>query len=286
MIKIMFEKRLYLLLFVFVLCNALYAKEDVILKIKKIDDAMNQGTVKYTCDTEMFDGTKDLYQHTLVYKGKMYKNTATHKTDRKRDCIYYSDGKTPFSIGDNEKMYYKTDLLYSKKDSFLTRIAPNANFSFGRGLSLLSNLSYDEKTNEAIGYTDKGLKVVAKVDPKYQFLAYDIRVFATNDTILSAFKNSNPFLADNKYYVYLDSENIVDRIRFNNTKIESITFKKPNVKDYKYDDSLDKDLYVRDSRTDNMVIYSPGEIPKGTSLEKLTEMSKEIAENEARELKK
>ena len=35
------KKTLYVLLFVFVLCSALYAKEDVILKIKKIDDAMN-----------------------------------------------------------------------------------------------------------------------------------------------------------------------------------------------------------------------------------------------------
>ena len=248
--------------------------------IKNIDNQMNQGTVNYI-RIELPSNRNIKYD--MCYNENKYKRIYLENNFQ---VDWYFDGKIPFSINtiDNNRdqlTFNGKDDLQGDGKRFLD-IANGASMLYGRGLSQLSNLTYNSEKMEVAGnitYDSIHYKVIAKVEPKYQYLAYETKLYGDNNQLVETIINSNPILVDGKYYIYSNSELIVGKDVLAKTTINSATFKKPDEKDYTYDIEKENPQVV-DGRTSYPIIYES--MPKGVTMDELAEITKKHIEEQAR----
>ena len=273
-----------------ILSIAIYAQNNVLKEIKDIDSKMSYGTVKYTVlvntkNVDLSDVYGDLkvvpvtkVDNELVYysNDKYKKITATFNiNDKTTDSVDYYDGKYIVRIDNDNATIINANV---SSNNISIGIGAEPSFCYGRGLSKYDGLKYNKETEEIYCYdrNNSKFKIVAKVDPKLQYAATNIK-FYYNDKVLGEIENSNPILVDNKYYIYSNS---VQKIGPNNKyNILSATFKKPNEKDCIFDLKNNK-LDIIDSRIENVApIRYKADTVANLTLDDIFELTKRDSAN-------
>ena len=267
------------ILFIYFSISAL-AQDNILSEIKNIDNQMNQGNIDYT-RIESLKNRNIKYR--IYYNGEKYKRSYS---ENNFSLDNYFDGEKPFSVtklsdGKDQLTFTAGDSIQRVGYSFL-KISNGPSVSYGRGLSQLSNVSYNPEKMEVTGnlkYDSYHYKVVAKIEPKYQYLAYETKLYDGKNQLVETIVNSKPTLIDGKFYIYANSEVILDNNTIIKVKINSATFKKPDEKDYTYDIEK-KNPQVVDGRTTTPIIYES--MPKGVTMDELAEITKKHIEEQAR----
>ena len=220
-----------------------YAQDSIVNEIKDIDSKMSAGTIKYTAtnDTE-----------SAKLSGELSKFKMEHITKSESEIIYYSNDNYKVissyfgvngKISDHTNYYdskYVVDvsaydaMIRNRRDvsprNISVGIGAEPSLRYGRGLSRFDELKYNNETNEVFAYdnSEEKFKIIAKVDPDYQYIATSIKFYFDNEFVFEI-ENNNPILIDNKYYIC--SKSILRTGPAGEYNILSATFKKPNEKD-------------------------------------------------------
>ena len=272
---------------VFVTCISLFSatEQEIITKLKEIDKAMMQGTINYkdTISNEKY------INHTLVYNSKKgYK----HFVDiRGKESINYFVGKHSFTVTNNALLITKPNIeddFTNLKNLIFGKITANPSLRCGRGLTLLKDLKIDPAKNIATAYMFDGSMVKAYLDPNLDYAAYKSERGLGNSGFptKAEMNNSNPILADGKYYIF--SKSILYSVSFENSpekeytmELISATFKTPDEKDYIFDWNKNTFENIVDARgtkkQDVLVEYKKSELPEGITLDELLKITKRRA---------
>lgn len=245
--------------------------QDVIGNIKEIDSQMKQGTIVYT--TSEKSGRKSRDCELYYSKDGKYNHKISYSDGLSMD--FYFDGSNYFiyNKANNQVEYKPNDSLLPDKLSIFFKISPMPNAIYGRGLSELSDVTYNNSTNEITGYLDNNTKIVAKLEPKYQYAASSIKRYM-KDRLIMEIKNTNPILVDNKYYIFSESDGLIYK-----TKIKSATFREPTKDSYTFDMKKNNHVVI-DTREGNPVHYQT--MPDNTDPESLRKLSKKKLEEQAK----
>jgi len=261
-------------------------EKKVIEEIKRIDNEMLQGTVEVEGKSDRKNQDKSL-PYTIKRWNKIYyskdglfrDNTFYYQTDGLTKCNLYFDGKDYVEVYDNQIELSNSEFfnnnLYNKSES-LFYVINYPSIYYGRGLSYLKDISYNKERREISGIWLDGSKMVATVDPNYQYVATSIKRYGSDNKFIGSWVNSKPLLVDGKYYILTNS--IFTTIFGQTVKnILSATFNPPKKSDYTYDIKKYKGniIDLRDEK--NPAIYMPGEL-KNKSLDEIAKITKEKVE--------
>jgi len=259
--------------------SVILGADNVLSKLKDIDNKMYQGTIEWEEIVNFVDKPVKLTQ-TMSYdnEGRYKKETIQNgiKTMDKyfdgKDCFYFSSLNNDILFSDNV-----TDKKHTQS---LTSISTVPSFCYGRGLSLLKDLTLNDSEDIVTGYRSGESKVVAYLDKNMDYLAYKIDIFNKNSKVFETIKNTKPILVDNEHYVFSESQILLSGNPIN-VKISSITFNKPKDVDYLLDWKT-SELNISDSRNDGtFVFHDRKNIPKDITSEKLLELSNKERERQA-----
>jgi len=278
-------KTLFLVLgLVFITGISLFSatEQEIIAKLKEIDEAVMQGTISYkvTVFNERI-GTITSARNLIYDSQGRYKSVVeiNRIDDASRYMTTYIDDKYYFSTPINDKSV----IIHYKKRIDDNLLFENQ-FHFGRGLTLLENLRIDPINNIATGNMSDGSTVKAYLDPNQNYAAYKLERNSRFSNLL--YNNSIPVLADGKYYIFSKStrtnteysQKIIEKIDY---EIVSATFKAPDEKDYIFDWSKNTFENIVDTRGDRknvvFVEYKKSELPEGITLDKLLKMTEKRA---------
>lgn len=240
-------KKISLCFIILILSTLVHANEDVLAKIKEYDSKMYQGTIEY--DGNIYGVNETKFNHNIngnTYRCKVISN-------KKKNIFSVFEDPEQATISGVTSEYINAYLNYifeehtseaypkENPDPF-KGISNHPNISYGRGLSLLSDIKYNPNTNEVTGISSDKSKVIAKVDPQRQYIAYEIKkIDPKTNSLLSIYRNNNPILVDNKYYIYLTSVYLNEKGKAQTINILSATFNLPTNSDLTYKENHGKE---------------------------------------------
>jgi len=257
------------------------SQSQILSTIKKIDNNMSKGKISYTENQNKYD---------IVYSGNkyfIYYKLADSK------CADASDGKNYFFISyagphgnlDHVTISDKEGSNYTADSRIVYSIAPKASFGEGRGLSVLSNPRIDKKDGKIIltGYlSDNISKIVAELNPKYDFLADKIYRYTEDGIIGSTWICGVPKKVDGIYIATKSTYEInLEKLKdINYYEIKSASFKAPPEDELKVDWA--KCSLIRDTRfgKEHTVNYDKEDLPNNITLDELYKLSKRKLEED------
>lgn len=253
---------------------------NTIEKIKEIDDNMYQGAVEYNevpYQDKLVDKKNDL--EVYFFKGPqtlIYNSDGKYKSKRstiKSTQLIFFDGENKISVS-NDSIFIAYDSNNKEESSIISDIIALPSIRYGRGLSILQDIKYNLETKEVFGNLINGNKIIAKVDPNYQYIATNIKVYNSNGNLIHEIKNKKPILIDKQYYITSESIDISDN-KESKINIISATFNEPSKKDLFFNMDNFRDLkVVIDTRSDNMVVFHSVNDVKDMSLEEILKITK------------
>ena len=257
--------------------------DDVLSKIKEIDDQMYHGTIEYNVLSESrpFNEPQPLQGRQLI----AYSSNGNYKEeDRSLGIRMFYNDDTAIQLNES---YIR--LMTKEKNIKSSRILGNTpSMRYGRGLSELSDIKFDSSKNIVTGIFGGDRKIVAEVDPSYQYIADNITVYNNKGIIIGKITNSKPVLVDDKYYIYSNSvySNMIVKNNDQTIEIISATFKEPDAKNLVFDRDKYNDIRAFDDfrlPEGVSVTYEKGEIPLSMSYDDILKESQKRMEAKKKE---
>ena len=282
---------------VFVTCISLFSatEQEIIAKLREIDEAMMQGAINYKTTVFRKNGDKRIQTRSLIYDSEgRYKKVREAIVPNNKTKIYatdYLDDKHYFVTFTSDQSIVIADRAMLEELSveliFISYEFSNSpSLQYGRGLTLLKDLKIDSAKNIATAQMLDGSIVEAYLDPNLDYAAYKSERGLGNSGFptKAEMNNSNPILADGKYYIF--SKSILYSVSFENSpakeytmELISATFKTPDEKDYIFDWNKNTFENIVDARgtkkQDVLVEYKKSELPEGITLDELLKITKE-----------
>jgi len=258
------------------------SQQQILDTIRNIDNNMSKGEIVFFVN--------GVQKNKITYEYNKYVSEVTNGNNS-YNITSYSDGKNYFSFSKNDVIIEdKETRSYNVDNCAISGISAKASWGEGRGLSALSDLSIEEKNGKKIlvGYLHDKTKIIAELEPQYDFLASKIDRYRKNGNIGATWICSNPKKIDGIYIATMSTYVVKLPHYTNNKKVEILeaSFKKPAESKLKLD-WLSKDL-IHDARfgQSNLITFLRKDLPSDVTLDKLFELSKKELEDKSKIAKK